>query len=398
MSQPNDRLWTGPFILSITTSFFVAMVFYVLVTSMAIYAVEEFRASQSAAGFAAGGFVLGALVSRIFAGKFLDFVGRRRMLLYGLGAFVIGALLYLLADSLVLLIAIRLLHGAAFGVAHTAITSSVMTIIPAHRRGEGTGYYGVSNVLVTALGPFVAIVLIEEVSYDALFVFSTICSLIAFSIALFLRLPERTPTPEEFRTKWRMRFTDILDPAALAIGSVMLVTGIAYSGVLAFLNAFAVSRGMVGAAAAFFLVYAGTVFVSRLFVGRLQDRFGDNTVIYPTLASFAVGLVMLSLAPNGAVVALAGVFIGFGHGSLMPCAQAIAVTMVPSNRVGVAISTFFVALDAGTGLGPILVGTVIALSGFQGMYLAMAMLVLGAAVLYHFVHGFRRYRRPPLPA
>ncbi|MHA6695261.1 MFS transporter [Homoserinimonas sp. A520] len=398
MTQPSNKLWTVPFVLSMAISFFVGMVFYVLVTSMAIYAVDEFRASQSAAGLAAGGFVLGALVSRIFAGKFLDFVGRRRMLLIGLCAFVISAALYLVADNLVLLIGIRLLHGAAFGVAHTAITSSVMTIIPAHRRGEGTGYYGVSNVLVTALGPFVAILLIERASYDALFVFSTICSATALTIALFLRMPERTPTPEEVATKWRMRFTDILDPAALAIGSVMLVTGIAYSGVLTFLNSYALDQGMVGGAAGFFLVYAGTVLVSRLFVGRFQDRYGDNAVIYPTLASFTVGMVMLSLAPNSAVMVLAGVFIGFGHGSLMPCAQAIAVTVVPRHRVGVAISTFFVALDAGTGLGPILLGAVIAFSGFQGMYLAMAALVLASALLYHFVHGFRRYRRPPLPA
>ncbi|MER2137018.1 MAG: MFS transporter, partial [Arthrobacter sp.] len=80
---------------------------------------------------------------------------------------------------------------------------------------------------------------------------------------------------------------------------------------------------------------------------------------------------------------------------LMPTAQAIAVTVAPDHRIGIATSTFFLILDAGIGLGPFLLGLLIPLTGFSGMYAVLTGLVAAAMVLYHFVHGrFASRRRP----
>lgn len=393
LTTPTQRLWTKGFILAIVTNFFIAMVFYLLMTTMALYAVEQFNASDSAAGFASGCFVLGALMARIFAGKFLDFVGRRRLLLLSLTVFTLAAVLYIPADNLGLMLAVRLLHGAAFGAASTSISASVMGLIPLHRRGEGTGYFGISMTLATAVGPFLAVLLVNSVSYDALFLFTAACGAAALLVALMLRLPERTPTEEEQEHKWHMRLSDIIDPAAGAIASVMFIAGASYAGILSFLNSYAQSEDLLVGASFFFIIYAAVVLVSRLFMGRIQDRFGDNAVIYPTLVSFAVGLGMLAFAPNDAVLALAGVFVGFGFGSLTPCAQAIAVTMAAPSRVGIATSTFFILMDAGVGFGPLLLGMLLPLSGFHGMYWVLAGIMLLSTVLYYFVHGRKRYRR-----
>lgn len=381
------RLWSKPFSLAIGVNFFISLVFYLLMTSMALYAVQRFSASDTAAGLTAGTFVLGALAARIFAGKFLDFMGRRRMLLTGLFFYAAASLLYIPADSLALLIAIRVIHGAAFGMASTAISASVMALIPAGRRGEGTGYFSISNTLATAVGPFLAVLLVDRTSYDVLFMVTTGCAGAALAVALLLRLPERTLTPHELAAKWRMRPSDIFEPRAAAIASVMLVAGVAYSGVLTFLNSYAQDRDMVAAASAFFLIYAGIVLVSRFVVGRIQDSRGDNAVVYPILASFALGLGLLAWAPNGAVLAVAGAFVGLGFGALMPTAQAIAVTVAPDHRIGIATSTFFLVLDAGIGLGPFLLGLLIPLTGFTGMYAVLAGVVVVSMVLYHFVHG-----------
>lgn len=381
------KLWTTAFSLAIAVNFFVSMVFYLLMTSMALYAVQRFHASDTAAGLTTGSFVLGALAARIFAGKFLDFVGRRRMLLTGLGFYTLAALLYIPADSLGLLIAIRVIHGAAFGMASTAISASVMALIPARRRGEGTGYFSTSSTLATAVGPFLAVLLVDRTSYDVLFMVTAACAGASLLVALALRLPERTLTSHEIAAKWRMRPADIFEPQAAAVASVMLIAGVAYSGVLTFLNSYARDRDMVAAASAFFLIYAGIVLVSRFVVGRIQDTRGDNAVVYPILCSFALGLGLLAWAPNGAVLAIAGGFVGMGFGALMPTAQAIAVTVAPDHRIGIATSTFFLMLDAGIGLGPFLLGLLIPLTGFTGMYAILAGVVAAAMLLYHFVHG-----------
>ena len=379
--------------MAVLVNFFLAMVFYILMTTMALYAVQEFQASDTASGLASSTFIIGALLARIFAGKFLDFVGRRRMLIIALAVYVVAGFLYIPADNLVLLLVIRTIHGIAFGAASTSISASVMGLIPARRRGEGTGYFGISTTLATAVGPFLAVVLVESVSYDALFVVCGVCAVLGLIISIFLTLPERTPSEQEVANKWSFRFTDMFEPAALAIGSVMFVAAIGYSGVLAFLHSFAETEDMVSAASAFFLVYAVVVLASRLFMGRLQDKFGDNAVVYPTLLSFAIGLALLSYSPNGAVLAFSAVFIGFGFGALMPCAQTIAVTMSPRHRIGVATSTFFLTLDAGIGFGPLVLGALLPFTGFHGMYGFLAVLVGLAGVLYYFVHGSKAHGR-----
>ncbi|MET0933156.1 MAG: MFS transporter [Mycetocola sp.] len=393
MAVRDSRLWTTGFVLVVVTNFFIAMVFYLLVTAMALYAVERFGANDIGAGAASGSFVLGAVIARVFAGKFLDFVGRRRMILVALLVYVIAGILYIPADNLALLLGIRTIHGIAFGAASTAIAASVMSLIPPSRRGEGTGYFGISATLATAVGPFLAVVLVQTVTYEALFAVCAACAAVALVVALFLRLPEHPPTPEQAATKWRMRPIDLFEPAALGVGSVAFLAGMGWSGVLAFLNSFAVEEGMVSAASTFFLLYAGAVLLSRLVVGRLQDRFGDNAAVYPVLLAYAVGLALLAWSPNPAVMASAAVFIGLGFGALLPCAQAIVVTMSPPHRIGVATSTFYLLLDAGTGLGPVVLGSMLALTGFHGMYAVLAVVILLSAVLYHFVHGYRKFRR-----
>ncbi|WP_411719914.1 MFS transporter [Mycetocola sp.] len=398
MAERDSRLWTTGFVLVVITNFFIAMVFYLLMTTMALYAVERFDANDVGAGVASSSFILGAVIARIFAGKFLDFVGRRRMILLALLVYVIAGILYIPADNLALLLGIRTLHGIAFGVASTAIAASVMSLIPPGRRGEGTGYFGISVTLATAVGPFLAVVLIQSVTYEALFVLCSACAAVAFVLALFLRLPEYPPTPEQVATQWRMRPTDLFEPAALAVGSVAFLAGLGWSGVLAFLNSFAIEEGLVSAASVFFLIYAAAVLFSRLVVGRVQDRFGDNAAVYPTLLAYAVGLALLAWSPNSFVLAASAVFIGLGFGALLPCTQAIVVTMSPPHRIGVTTSTFYFLLDAGTGVGPLLLGLLLAVTGFHGMYAVLAVVILLSAVLYHFVHGFRRFRRTPSTA
>ena len=52
MDQQPAKLWTKNFILAIVVNLFISMVFYLLMTTMALYAVDRFQASDTAAGFA----------------------------------------------------------------------------------------------------------------------------------------------------------------------------------------------------------------------------------------------------------------------------------------------------------------------------------------------------------
>ena len=153
----DQRLWTRTFIVGIVVNLFMSSVFYLLMTTMAVYAAQRFAASDSQAGLASSAFVIGAVLARLLAGKFLDVVGRRRMLVLAMIVFTLAGLSYLPVEDLTLLIVVRLVHGVAFGAGNTALIASVQSIIPSARRAEGNGYFGTATTVATAGGPFLGV-------------------------------------------------------------------------------------------------------------------------------------------------------------------------------------------------------------------------------------------------
>lgn len=386
-SQPSPALWTKNFTLATIANFFVSFVFYLLIPTMALYAVNAFGASDTAAGLASSSFVIGAVVGRIFTGKYLDFVGRRRLVIISLGIYVALGLAYVLADGLPLFVALRTVHGFGFGTSATVIAASVMSMIPPARRAEGTGYFGISGTIATAIGPLLALTIADRFSYDALFITASVVALLALLVALTITFPEREVSQAERESKWSLSLGTLVDAHTVPVASIMLLAGFAYSGVLSFLANYAQQADLVSSASLFFLVYAIAVFISRLFIGRIQDRRGDNIVIYPIFASFVAGFVMLGVSSQAWHILLAAVFMGFGFGALMPALQSVITAKSPLPRVGLATATFFLMLDIGTGIGPIVLGLAIPHLGYQGMYFLLAGIIVVASALYAAVHG-----------
>lgn len=382
-----DRLWTRNYTLALGVSFFLSLVFYLLMTTMALYAVDEFGAGDAVAGLASSIFVLGAVVVRVGAGVAVDRLGRRRVLLASLVVFAVASLAYFPADGLAALLVARVIHGVAFGMAHTAAGAVVQSLIPATRRAEGTGYLGATTTLATALGPFLAVILRDQQGYDSLFVASSAAAFLALGGALWLQAPQAGPAPQPAG-----RRAAPIEARALPIASFVLLGAVAYSGVIAFLNPYALSLDLTAAAAAFFLVYAAVVLVLRPVIGRLQDRRGDDVVMYPSIAAFAAGLALLAAARGSLTLLLAAGLLGLGWGTILSAGQAVAVTKAPITRVGTVVATYFLMLDLGMGLGPILLGLLVEELGYRWMYLALAGLTLLSTVVYRAVHGGARAR------
>lgn len=385
------RLWSRDFILASLTNLFLAMVFYLLVTAMALYAVDRFQASDAMSGLAVGAYVLGAVFSRLLTGQAMDAIGRRRVLIGALIAFLLASTLYLLANTLALLVTVRFVHGIAFGAAATVLAASVIGMIPRHRRSEGTGWFGTSTTAGSAFGPLLAFQLTDAFGFDSLFLACTVFALFGLGAGLLVRLPA---PPQPDGTTPRVRFTfsvrGMLSPQALPVSIVILLAGIAFSGVLAFLNGYAQQEGISPAvASSFFLIYGTVLVATRFVVGPVHDRYGDNAAVIPLLVSFMAALAVLSAWPVPAGIFVAAALTAIGFGALLTSLQAIAVTVVPPLQVGVATSTYFVMLDLGIGLGPVILGALLPATGYSGMYLAMACLMAVTIGVYWLVHGRR---------
>ena len=154
-----EKLWTKEFILVSLINFLIMMVYFLLIVTIAPYAVEEFNASTSVAGLVSGIFILGSLIGRLITGRIIQLRGSRKTILIGLIFFLITTALYYAAINLTLLLIIRLLHGIAVGIASTAAGTIVAQIIPENRRGEGIGYFSMTAIAGSAIGPFIGILL-----------------------------------------------------------------------------------------------------------------------------------------------------------------------------------------------------------------------------------------------
>src|SRR5690625_2825204 len=194
-------------------------------------------------------------------------------------------------------------------------------------------------------------------------------------------LPISRPAPA--RPWWRA----FLDRDALPLAGIMLATGVVNASVITFVHPFTVTSGVGAFAGTFFGVNAVGVLASRLFAGRVQDRFGENWVMYPALLALGGGLVVLSQADSVPQLLVAAGVIGLGFGSVTPTVQAATVNLVQPHNIGLAVATFYLLLDLGTGLGPLLLGSLVSAWDYRAMYLASAALVVVIAVHYTLVHG-----------
>lgn len=394
--MPTSRLWTKEFIVALFVNLFMSSVFYMLLTSMALYAVDEFRASETMAGFAASGFIIGAVFGRLFSGKFLDFVGRRRLLVISMVLYFVASVAYIPVTNLSLLIGLRIIHGLAFGAGNTAVVAGVQGIIPASRRAEGNGYFGTASTISTALGPFAAVYLSEHFGFTAVFLASSACALAGLVAALFFTIPERQVSAAELAEKWRFNLSSFIDVSALRMGLIMLISGIAYATVLSFLAMHTEALGIADASSTFFMAYAVVALAARLFAGRIQDKYGDNVIAFPVFIAFGIGLFLVGIGTTTFHITAAGVILGFGFGTLLPAMQSILINQVPGARVGVATSTFFLCLDVGSGLGPVILGVLVEVVGFAVMFQGAALLAVIAGALYFVFHG-RKVRGGPKP-
>ncbi|MFF0989649.1 MFS transporter [Kocuria nitroreducens] len=389
---PRHRLWTTGFVLMWAGQFLISMNFYLLMTVMALYAMDRFGTDEALAGVATSAFIVGAVLARLLTGKYMELLGRRRVLSAALVLLALCAAAYLLDTGFWGLLVVRVLNGVGFGMATTVLPAAVQALIPAHRRGEGTGYFMLSTTLAAALGPLVGLSLSTAVGYGTLFGVCTAIALLGLAVGAFTRVPELSLSPEQRAGLRSFSVGQFVEVRALPVSALMLFVGVGYSAVLSFLNPFAVQVDLVGPAGAYFVAYAVTVLVSRPFAGRLQDRRGDNAVLYPSLLLFVVALLLLAAANSPFLVLASGTVLGVGYGAVLSAAQAAAVRSAPLTRVGLSTSTYFLCMDVGVALGPVLMGAMVPALGYRGMYVAAAAVVALGLVYYATVPGARARR------
>lgn len=401
-AAPKPKIWTVRFITLASVNFCSALTFYLLMVKITEYALVTYNVSHSLAAASVSLYVIGALFARLFLGGQIDRWGAKRAMFIGLGLMAVCSLLYLISMGIYPLLAIRFVHGIGFGVGSGAVATAAALILPESRRGEGIGYFSMAQALATGIGPFVAILLSGN-SFMPVFAVSAVLSIVAFLCVLLVKLddiPGAAPKPKHAAATAGDAAASKA-PAAVELHgihrfvhtqtailvSVLFLMYFGYAGIISFLVLFTDSIGLSGAMSFFFIVYAIAILVSRPPMGRLMDRRGENAIMYLSMACFAVGLALLAIMHSGAILLISAALCGFGLGVTQSTIQAVVARDAEPEHLGLANSTFFMSMDLGSGVAPVIIGAIIPFAGYRACYAGLAVLVLLALGLYHLVHG-----------
>ena len=376
-----EKIWTKNFIILCLVNVILFAGFFFLMPTLPLFLVEELGGREEQVGVVVGIFTLSAVLFRPITGMLLDHLGRQRMMLFSLIMYVLAVTGYLAASSIMLLLLLRLFHGAAFGMVTTGTGTVVADMVPERRRGEGLGYYGAFSIFAMVLGPIVGLFIAQQWSYSIMFMVCAGLSWIALMLSLGVRCPKDYPKKKCSLFASRGDWKNLFELRAIPYSVVVIGLAATFGGVVSFLSLYAVQLGDEDMAGWYFFVYALALVASRLFSGRIHDRKGPDLVVYPGLVFYLLGVIMLGAANGPVLFYLAAVCIGFGYGSIQPSLQAMVIQRAPDRR-GAATATFFTGIDIGIGSGSFLLGLVAAQWGYSMMYYSCSLLVILSGIFY----------------
>lgn len=384
----NEKIWTKDFIIIGIINFLSILMFYLLMVTIASYAMDEYHVSTSTAGLVSSIFIVGSLIGRLGAGRFIAQLGATKILWIGLSTFLITSCFYFIQIGVGFLLINRLLQGIGVGIIGTAAGTIIAQILPASKKGEGIGYFSLSVILATAIGPFIGIYLMKlKNGFNLMFTMNIILSAIILIGFFFVKLKLPVVAKPTSKVEGTSILSKFIEPKAVPISIIALIVGFTYSGIMSFLSFYAEEIELVDAASYFFLAYAIIIIISRPYTGKIMDAKGANIIVYPCLAVFTVGMLLFSEASSGWMLLVSAVLIGFGYGNFNSIAQTVAVKVTEPHRFGLATSTYYILYDLGLGVGPFILGFIAPITGYRTVFLLMVPIILICIPLYYFLYG-----------
>ena len=179
-----ERLWTRDFVALVLANGFLFAGFHFLLPTITLYA-ASLGATGGEIGLIGGIFGYSAICIRLFTDTGVHYLGKKKCLYLGLALSILATVSYYMFDSIHAIVAARILHGFGFGLSTTFAAAIVADVIPASRRGEGIGYFGLGSTVMMALAPAVGLFLLNDISPAALFFSSAAFSFLAVLVSIF---------------------------------------------------------------------------------------------------------------------------------------------------------------------------------------------------------------------
>ncbi len=374
---------------------FSTTISYALNNSVPLY-VTQSGGSTDLSGSMITSLTVGGVVGRIFSGRLVDTVGRRKiMIIYSLG-FVAVTVLPAFFPSFALLLFVRFMQGLFTSGITTASMAATADVVPRDRMGEGIGYSSLSMIVGLVAGPTLGIALLGSAGgHRALFLASAGIMAVNTALAWNCRyeprhpLLESRPEPEEgepvgLLVKIASLPGKLFERKALGPATVGFILALASAVSISYISLYAAAAGI--RTEPYFTAQAGGMFLTRISTVRFSDRH-PLKIIMPAAAAGAAAFLLIAFTSGAGLFFTAGFLYGLCLGVTIPLLNAAALKSAPPERYGAASSTYSLFFDLAIGVGSLLWGKVVDIShSYTPVFAGGAFFILlGGEVVAYFV-------------
>lgn len=386
-SPKMQRLFTPSYCLMLAANFLMFFGFWMLVPVLPFYLAEIFKAEGTLIGIILSCYTVSALCIRPFSGYLIDMFARKPLYLTAYAVFTFIFAGYKFAGTLLLFSLFRVAHGLAFGTTSVGGSTIVIDILPSERRGEGLGYFGLTNNFAMSIGPMLGLMLHGLVSYDIIFAIAFAATLVGLIAAALVKTPLKPRVVRE-----PLSFDRFILKRGIPAGITLLLMSIPYGMTTNYVALYAQQMALDVNTGLFFTFMAVGMAISRIFSGRLVDRGRLTQLIawgmYVVLVCFALlaacrYFILWNVVVCTYIFFATALLMGIGFGTMFPAYNTLFVNLAPNSKRGTATSTYLTSWDVGIGIGMLIGGYIAEVSSLSYGYLFGALLTLGSLFYYN---------------
>ncbi|MFI3266362.1 MAG: MFS transporter [Rikenellaceae bacterium] len=384
MKESKTPLWTKNYILAFISNMMIFFSFYMLVPILPFYAMNDLHLDESSTGVVLALYTIAALLIRPLSGFLVDKFSRKPLYILCYMLFTIIFAGYALTQIISVFVILRILHGFGFGLSTVSGSTIAIDVMPAERRGEGIGYFGLSYTFAQSLGPLTGFWLYSHYDFNVIFLIAFGCACLGFVSVLPISLPS-LEKPKVEQVEEKLSLDRFLLVKGLPCILLLLLVGYGYGTLSNFIGLYCAGSSFKCDPGIFFLIFASGVVVSRLLSAK---AINDDKVVSVALIGavlIAMGYFALAYCSSSWLFFAGSTAIGIGFGCVNPAFQSLLINLAPHNRRGTANATFYTFFDLGIGGGIALGGVIIEYFDFTTLLSVCGILILLGVVYFKLV-------------
>lgn len=369
-------------IMLILIASFFYMASPMLVTPLIVGYSGSLGATAAMMGMVGGLMNICSLFCRPFVGNLADKLSKYKLSFIGASLMTIACIGYIIVWSPNIVMLFRIINGVGFSCCSVCMSTWMSNLLPKEKIGSGMGMYGTMNALAMAIAPAIGVSMYQKVGYRSSFIIATVFAILTMFLVQFVHDKGEPVLSANEAVTNKKKNLQIVDKKVIPIAVIIMLFAIPYCATQSFLVSYASAKGLHITVSLFFPLYAGVLLILRLSLRNLFDKKPFSFFMILSSISALISIITLMFMKNNIAMFLAAAFMAGGYGIMCSVCQTNAILLAGEGKRGLANSTYYVGLDLGMALGPIIGGLLYGNLNIDYFYLLLAVTVPIGIIVY----------------